>query len=105
LRTHPKTEESADVRGSGVGVAAEPCAGEADKCAGGREAGDSQAKPASSRAAFLESLSTVLVAALAAGDIEVARIANEAIGRLLGAAGSEQGAVVDLAAERVRRER
>lgn len=38
-----------------------------------------------------------------AGDVEAARVANEALGRLLGATGAQPGAVVDLAAERERR--
>ncbi|WP_437910599.1 hypothetical protein WME95_22995 [Sorangium sp. So ce327] len=43
--------------------------------------------------------------ALAAGDVEAARIAHEAIGRLLGATGADAGGVIDLAAERRRRGR
>ncbi|MGK4000644.1 hypothetical protein [Sorangium sp. So ce1024] len=42
-------------------------------------------------------------AALAAGDVEAARIAHEAIGRLLGAPGADAAGIIDLAAERVRR--
>ncbi|CAN96461.1 hypothetical protein predicted by Glimmer/Critica [Sorangium cellulosum So ce56] len=42
-------------------------------------------------------------AALAAGDVEAARIAHETIGRLLGAPGADAAGVIDLAAERVRR--
>ncbi|WP_437727051.1 hypothetical protein [Sorangium sp. So ce861] len=42
-------------------------------------------------------------AALAAGDVEAARIAHETIGSLLGAPGADQGGVIDLAAERSRR--
>ncbi|WP_437709623.1 hypothetical protein WMF45_34385 [Sorangium sp. So ce448] len=42
--------------------------------------------------------------ALAAGDVEAARIAHETIGRLLGAPGADAGGgVIDLAAERIRR--
>ncbi|WP_437627957.1 hypothetical protein [Sorangium sp. So ce1151] len=41
--------------------------------------------------------------ALAAGDVEAARIAHETIGRLLGAPAADAGGVVDLAAERSRR--
>jgi hypothetical protein len=60
------------------------------------------------RAALLAHLAGDMAAALAAGDTEAARIAHEAVGRLLGApacAGDDvAGAVVvDLAAERTRR--
>ena len=65
-------------------------------------AGDSQRNPASSRAVMLAHLSADMGAALAAGDMEAARVAHDAIGRLLGAPGAP-AAVVDLAAERERR--
>jgi len=55
------------------------------------------------REAMIGTLSAGLVAALAAGDLEAARIANEAIGRLLGPAppaAAEAGAVLELAAAR-----
>ncbi|WP_437571882.1 hypothetical protein [Sorangium sp. So ce542] len=43
--------------------------------------------------------------ALAAGGVKAARIADETIGRLLGAPGADAGGVIDLAAERTRRGR
>jgi len=60
------------------------------------------AAPASPRAAMLAALSAGMTAALAGGDLDAARVAHEAIGRLLGSPvrGAE---VVDLAAERERR--
>ena len=74
------------------------------KCAEGRGADETRTKPASPRAALLASLAAGMRAALAAGDVEAARIANEAIGGILGAAGAESaGSVIDLAAERGRR--
>ena len=51
---------------------------------------------------MLAALQTELAAALAAGDLGAAKVAHEAIGRLLG---SEAGPVVDLAGERARRGR
>jgi hypothetical protein len=51
---------------------------------------------------MLAHLSADMGAALAAGDPEAARVAHDAIGRLLGG-GSSSGAVLDLAAERIRR--
>jgi hypothetical protein len=52
----------------------------------------------------LEQLTAGMSAALAVGDLEAARIALEAIGRLLGLAPVASAApVVDLAAERARR--
>lgn len=61
----------------------------ADKYAEGRGGCDSAAKPGDVRAALLESLSAGLSAALASGDLEAARVATEAIGRLLGMPGAE----------------
>jgi hypothetical protein len=58
--------------------------------------------PVSPRAAILAALSAALPACLAVGDVEAARVAHEAIGRLLGSTGTP-AAVVDLAAERERR--
>ena len=72
---------------------AEPKAGPAEAAGGGG---------ASPRAVMLGHLSADMDAAIAAGDVEAARVAHEAIGRLLGSGGT--GAhVVDLAAERERR--
>src|ERR1700679_106691 len=56
----------------------------------------------SPRAVMLAHLSADMGAALAAGDVEAARIAHDAIGKLLGMPGLS-AAVVDLAAERERR--
>jgi integrase len=64
------------------------------------------ATPTSPRAALLAHLSSDMTAALAVGDVEAARVAHEAIGRLLGAAprvGDAAATVVDLEAERERR--
>ena len=58
--------------------------------------------PPSPRATLLAALSAGMTAALAVGDVEAARAAHEAIGKLLGAPGAP-AAVVDLAAERERR--
>ncbi|WP_437980856.1 hypothetical protein [Sorangium sp. So ce117] len=52
---------------------------------------------------LLRQLADGMRAALAAGDVEAARIAHETIGRLLGAPGADAGGVIDLAAERARR--
>jgi hypothetical protein len=51
---------------------------------------------------MLAHLSADMTAALTVGDVEAARAAHEAIGKLLGASGLA-AAVVDLAAERERR--
>jgi hypothetical protein len=53
------------------------------------------------RTVMLEQLSRGMTAALAAGDLEAARVAHEAIGKLLGSPGG--AAVVDLEVERTRR--
>jgi hypothetical protein len=59
---------------------------------------------ANPRTVLLEQLTAGMSAAIAVGDLEVARIAHEAIGRLLGLAPAASAApVVDLAAERARR--
>ena len=56
------------------------------------------------RAVLLAALAAALPAALAVGDVEAARVAHEAIGRLLGSAGAARaGDVVDPAAVRARR--
>ncbi|XYH94719.1 hypothetical protein ACMHYB_43900 [Sorangium sp. So ce1128] len=61
------------------------------------------------RATLLVQLGEGLAAAVAAGDVETARVAHEAIGRLLGGPTSPQGEaaaeVLDLARERERRGR
>jgi hypothetical protein len=44
-------------------------------------------------------------AAIETGDLEAARVVHEAIGKLLSGAAAESSAVIDLAAERARRER
>jgi len=61
--------------------------------------------PANPRAALAADLAGHLARLLAAGDVEGARITHETIGRLLVTEPSEGAAVVDLAAERRRRER
>jgi len=53
---------------------------------------------------MLAALSAGMTSALAAGDLEAARIAHDAIGRLLGST-APPSAVVDLAEERERRGR
>jgi hypothetical protein len=58
--------------------------------------------PASPRAVMLAALSAGMTAALSAGDLEAARVAHDAIGRLLGST-APPAAVVDLAVERERR--
>ncbi len=60
---------------------------------------DRDPKPANPRAGLLEALLAGAAAAAAAGDMAAARIAHEAAGRLLGAAGPDAG-VVDLDQER-----
>lgn len=59
--------------------------------------------PRAARHSLLLALADAMKAALAAGDVETARIAHDAIGRLLPAPGSDGGSVVDLATERDRR--
>jgi hypothetical protein len=65
------------------------------------------AAPPSPRAALLAHLSADMGAALAAGDLEAARIAHEAIGKLmaLGLAPVDGAPVIDLATERRRRDK
>ncbi|CAN96463.1 hypothetical protein predicted by Glimmer/Critica [Sorangium cellulosum So ce56] len=75
----------------------------AAKCAKPREPDESRTKPADPRTVLLGQLAEGMRAALAAGDVEAARIAHETIGRLLGAPGADAAGVVDLAAERARR--
>lgn len=64
--------------------------------------------PQNPRAALVEHLTADMRAALAAGDLQAARVAHDALGRLLGPAdrhGSEAaagGTVVDIAAGRPR---
>jgi hypothetical protein len=65
---------------------------------------DRDPKPANPRAGLLEALLAGAAAAAAAGDLVAARIAHEAAGRLLSAAG-QGGDVVDLEQERARRAR
>jgi len=98
-RTPSDAEGSADIRGISVDVAGENYAEEVDKCAEGREPGDSLAKPASSRVVILHQLSGAMLHAAAAGDLEAARVAHRAIGELLGA-DAQSATVVDLARER-----
>ncbi|WP_434048548.1 MULTISPECIES: hypothetical protein [Sorangium] len=52
---------------------------------------------------LLGQLAEAMRVALAAGDVEAARITHETIGRLLGAPGADAAGVIDLAAERTRR--
>ncbi|WP_437587892.1 hypothetical protein [Sorangium sp. So ce1000] len=52
---------------------------------------------------LLRQLAEGMTEALAAGDVEAARIAHETIGRLLGTPDADAGGVIDLAAERTRR--
>jgi hypothetical protein len=73
------------------------------KRAKGRGADVSLTKPASHRAALLAHLAEDLKAAVLAGDVEAARVAHGAIGRLLGGEAAGEGGVVDLTAERARR--
>jgi hypothetical protein len=58
----------------------------------------------SPREALVRALGEAVAAATAAGDLEVARIAVEALGKLLAAPSSVPATVVDLASERGRRE-
>jgi hypothetical protein len=66
--------------------------------ASGAPMADSTTSP---RAALLEQLAAGITAAVASGDLEAARVAHQAIGKLLGSGGVP--AVVDLDAERVKR--
>ncbi len=63
--------------------------------------------PPSPRAALLAHLSADMGAALAAGDLDAARIAHETIGKLmaLGLAPVDGAPVIDLATERRRRDK
>jgi len=56
--------------------------------------------PASPRAVMIEHLSRGMTAALATGDVDAARVAHEAIGKLLGSAGTGGVDVGDLDGER-----
>jgi hypothetical protein len=60
--------------------------------------------PANPRAALAADLAGHMARLLAAGDVEGARITHETIGRLLGGEPSGGAVVLDLAAERRRRE-
>ncbi|WP_437277514.1 hypothetical protein WME90_40705 [Sorangium sp. So ce375] len=98
--------ESGDPQGSRrfpdeTGAASVPTT--AAKCAKPRQADESQTKPADPRTVLLGQLAEGMRAALAAGDVEAARIAHETIGRLLGAPRADAAGVIDLAAERSRR--
>lgn len=67
---------------------------------------ESSIAPTNPRASLVTHLSAGMAAALASGDLEAARVAYEAIGKLLGQDASPGGAVahvVDLGAERERR--
>jgi hypothetical protein len=70
-----------------------------------RQADESRTNPASPRAALMAHLAEDMLAAVGGGDREAARVAYEAIGRLLGPAPGTVTShdVVDLAAERERR--
>jgi integrase len=72
------------------------------KPAGGSAAAPNTA-PTTRRARMLANLAADLQAAAAEGDAVAVRIAHEAIGRLLAASAAEPAAVVDLDAERARR--
>lgn len=61
------------------------------------------AQQADPRTLLLGQLAEGMQAALAAGDVEAARVAHDALGRLMGPRGEGSGAVADLAAERARR--
>jgi transcriptional regulator with XRE-family HTH domain len=62
------------------------------------------AQQADPRTVLLGHLAEGMREALATGDVEAARIAHETIGRLLGAPGADAAGVIDLAAERTRRD-
>jgi hypothetical protein len=72
-------------------------------CAEGRAVDDSRTNQRGGRARMMTNLSSDLHAALEAGDIEAARVANEAMTRLLGGAGQPSAPVVDLGNVRARR--
>ena len=57
--------------------------------------------PLSPRAELVQSLTNAISAAVAAGDLQVARVAHEALGRLI--ADGNSAVVVDLATERAKR--
>jgi hypothetical protein len=73
-------------------------------CANARSTDVSLTKPASPRTALLVHLAEDLKAAIEAGDLEAARVAHEAIGRLLGSTAAKNATVVDLATARARRD-
>ncbi|MBK8994641.1 MAG: hypothetical protein IPM35_02670 [Myxococcales bacterium] len=65
---------------------------------------DSPPAPTTPRQRMIAGLNAELAAALAAGDLEAARVAHEALGRLLGASqAGERAVVIDLAAEQAKR--
>lgn len=88
----------------------EPSRDVANRREGGGEAatvGDDSrraiAKPPTQRAAFVASLAEHVKTLALAGDVEAARIASDAIGRLLGSSATE-ARVLDLAMVRRRRQ-
>lgn len=89
------------------GCSAEPTAHTCARAGAMEDPADaSGTKPASPRAVMLAHLSADMGAALATGDTEAARVAHDAIGRLLGApalAAAAGAVVVDFGAERARR--
>lgn len=72
-------------------------------CAEGRAVDDSRTNRQEGRARMMTNLSSDLHAALEAGDLEAARVANEAMTRLLGGTAQPSAPVVDLGSVRARR--
>jgi len=73
------------------------------KCAEGRAADDSRTNQREGRARMMANLAADLQAALEAGDVEAARVANEAMTRLLGSGAQPPAPVVDLGSVRAKR--
>jgi hypothetical protein len=56
------------------------------------------------RAALLEALGMAVASGAASGDLEVARVATEALSKLLSSKNGDDASVVDLNAERAKRD-
>lgn len=64
---------------------------------------DSPPTPTTPRQRLVLALNAELGALLATGDTEAARVAHEALGKLLGGTGGEPATVADLSVERAKR--
>lgn len=93
-------KDQADLHGTRTGPHATAAARGATSPVGGVTGRRADASGTQPRAALVASLAEGLAAAFAAGDVEAARVAHEAIGRLLAMPQDHGGTLVDLATER-----